>query len=153
MRGLLPPGGLQSTIVLCRCPCHSACPVTGWRHVPLTAWQELCACPGEKPQRAWKEDVDDAWPGAREERERQEAASRDREQARKHAFEAARVAAAGKTRDQVRQIYLTELRARGQETPSEPLLEAQIDLLVGRPIGALAKLWHAVTRPDSSAEH
>jgi hypothetical protein len=60
------PDQLQSTIVLCRCVCHANCPVTGWRHVPLTAWQTLCACPGEKPQRAWKEDVEDPWPGAQE---------------------------------------------------------------------------------------
>lgn len=151
-RRCLPPGRLQSMIVLCRCSCHAECPVTGWRHVPLTAWQELCACSGDKRQRAWKEDVDGPWPGAQEQRERQDTADRDRRQARQQAFEAARGAAAGKTRDQVRQIYLDELRARRQDTPSEPLLEAHIDMLVGRPIRALAKLWRAFTRPDRSSE-
>jgi hypothetical protein len=151
-RQYLPPDRLQSTIVLCRCPCHAACPVTGWRRVPLTAWQELCACPGEKPQRAWKEDADNPWPGAREEWERQDATQRDRKQAREQAFEAAREAAAGKSRDQVRQIYLDELRARGQDPPPVALLEAQTDALVGRPIRALAKLWHALMNLDLSAE-
>ncbi len=108
--------------------------------------------PGQQAQRAWKEAIDDPWPSAREQRERQSTAERHRRQARQQAFEAAREAAAGKTRDQVRQIYLDELRARGQHTPSEPLLEAQIDMLVGRPIRALARLWHAFTRPDSSFE-
>jgi len=154
-RRFLPPEQMQSTVVLCRCACHAACLVTGWRHVPLTAWQELCTCPGNKPQRAWKEDPDEPWPGAREQREqreRQDAASRDRRDARRQAFEAARAAGAGKTRDQVRQIYLDELRARGQEQPAEPLLEARIDLLVGRPLRALAKLWQALRWPASSPE-
>jgi hypothetical protein len=146
------PDRLHSTILLCRCPCHAACPVTGWRHVPLTAWQELCECPGEKPQRAWKEDAADPWPGAREQWERDNAAWAGRRQARKQAFEAAREAATGKTRQQVREIYLEELRARGQEMPSQPLLEAQVDMLTGRPIRALTKIWQAFTRPDYS-EH
>jgi len=147
-RQYLPPHRLQSTILLCRCSCHVACPVTGWRQVPLTAWHELCACLGDKPQRAWKEDVDDPWPGAREEWERQGSARRDRKRARKQAYEAAREAAAGKSRDQVRQIYLDELQARGQDPPPAPLLEAQIDALVGRPVRALAKLWHAFVNLD-----
>jgi hypothetical protein len=63
----MPMGGrLQSTIVLCRCDCHGGCSLTGWKHVPLTAWQELCECPGAAFQRTWQEDIDDPWPGGRE---------------------------------------------------------------------------------------
>ena len=36
----------ESTIVLCRCSCHRACPLARRKEaVPVTVWQRRCACP------------------------------------------------------------------------------------------------------------
>jgi hypothetical protein len=138
-------GRLQSTIVLCRCDCHEVCSLTGWEHVPLTAWQELCECPGAAFQRTWKEDIDDPWPGAREQRERRWREEQQRKEARHQAFQAAAEAAAGKTRRQVRELYLAELRARGVPNPmNDDLLEAEVDAMMRHPLRALARFAHAM---------
>ncbi|HUC25355.1 MAG TPA: hypothetical protein VMA73_21835 [Streptosporangiaceae bacterium] len=141
-------GRLQSTIVLCRCDCHEACSLTAWEHVPLTAWQELCECPGAAFQRTWKEDIDDPWPGAREQRDRRWRAEQERKESRHQAFRAASEAAPGKTRRQVRELYLAELRARGVADPvyDDDLLEAEVDAIMRRPLRALARLGHAMLK-------
>ena len=132
---------LQSTVALCRCPCHAACPLADRRPVSLTVWQQVCKCPGGEPFRSWKEDPDDPWPGSQEYREQQERQSRERSEARKQAFQAARDAAPGKSRDEIRDLYIAELRARGQEVPPGPLIEAWVDLLTGHPMRGLRKIW------------
>jgi len=138
-------GSLQSTIILCRCDCHERCSLTGWKHVPVTAWQELCECPGAAFQRTWKEDIDDPWPGAREQREQQDRAEQQRKEAHDQAFQAASQAASGKTRREVREVYLAELRARGGPDPMyEPVFEAEVDVLMHRPLRGLARLAHAL---------
>lgn len=82
---------MQSTIFLCRCDCHAACALAGFGYVLLTAWQELCECPGDVKERTWKEDLDNPLPDfAEKERERQE-----RRTARKQAFQAVRDPARG----------------------------------------------------------
>jgi hypothetical protein len=115
--------------------------------VSLTVWQQLCACPGAQLQRAWKEDPDEPWPGAKEYREEQQRKSRERSEALKQAFQAAREAAPGKTREEVRDLYIAELRARGLEVPPEPLLGANVDLLTGHPLRGLRKMWNAARNP------
>ena len=55
--------------------------------------------------------------------------------------------ASGKTRDEIRDLYIAELRARGVEIPPEPLLlEADIDLLSGDPRAWFGKYWKTVLR-------
>lgn len=141
------PARLQSTIVLCRCSCHAACPLAGRTPVSLTVWQQLCPCPGGERQRAWKEDPDEPWPGAKEAWERQERRSRARREARKEAFEAAREAAPGKSREEIKDLYVAELWSRGQDVPPGPLLEAEIDALTGHPLRGLWKMWKARSEP------
>jgi hypothetical protein len=131
---------LESTVVLCGCDCHAACALAGRAPVSLTVWQQLCVCPGADWCRTWKEDWDDPFPGSRQARERDERAARGRAEARRQAFEAARAAAQGKTRGQVRDIYLAELRARGQEPSPGWIFEAEVDFLTGHPLRALWKL-------------
>lgn len=115
--------------------------------VSLTVWQQLCPCPGGETQRAWKEDPDEPWPGAREAREKEQREWRERGEARKQAFQAARDAAPGKTRDEITDLYIAELRARGQKVPPEPFLGADIDLLTGRPLRGFRKIWKVVRNP------
>lgn len=86
-------------------------------------------------------------PGAKEAWERQERRSRARRQARKEAFEAAREAAPGKSREDMKDLYVAELRARGQDVPPGPLLGAEIDALTGHPLRGLWKMWKARSEP------
>jgi len=105
--------------------------------VPLTVWQQLCECPGAGKERSWKEDRDEPWPGAKQSRGKRRREWQEREEARKEAFEAARATADGKTRDEVRDLYVAELRTRGLDVPLGPLLEATVDTLTGHPARAL----------------
>jgi hypothetical protein len=50
-------------------------------------------------------------------------------------------AAPGKNRGEIRDLYIAELRARGQEIPPEPFLEADVDLLRGHSMRGLKRLW------------
>ncbi|MGN6680334.1 MAG: hypothetical protein ACTHKL_21440 [Streptosporangiaceae bacterium] len=108
--------------------------------VSLTVWQQLCACQGAEFERSWKEDPEEPWPGAREHWERSRRESRERRDARSEAFRAASDAAPGKTRQEIRDIFLAELQARGQEVPPEPFLEADLDLLTGHPLRGLKRM-------------
>lgn len=133
---------LESTITLCRCSCHAACPLADRMPVSLTAWQRLCACPGAEEQRAWKEDRDEPRPGVtKESRERTRREWRERDEARKQALRAVRRAGRGRTREELRDLYVAELRARGLKVPPEPSLEADIDFLTGHPLQGLRRIW------------
>jgi hypothetical protein len=60
------------------------------------------------------------------------AASRQQRQSRQEAFEAARAQAAGKSHEQVKELYLAELRARGLETGvSQDVLDATVAVIIG----------------------
>jgi hypothetical protein len=105
--------------------------------VSLTVWQQLCACPGAEFERTWSENPEEPWPGAREHWERSQRESQEQREARGEAFRAASDAASGKTREQIRDVYLAELRARGQEIPDDHYLQADLDLLTGHPFRSL----------------
>lgn len=118
---------------LCPCSCHSSCPVSisGERMtVPLKTWRESCTCPGaEQARRRLDEDgvhLSD-FDEMREDAER-------RSRARKEAFQAAQVRAAGKSRDEIREIYVAELSARGLNKPSDAVLDAVVDRIRGNPL-------------------
>lgn len=144
------PGARQrpeSTIILCRCSCHKACPLARRKEaVPVTAWQQRCACPGAEHARTTQGDPCESLPGFEEFWETYQRESRQRSEAHKDALKAARTAAPGKTRDEIRDLYIAELRVRGLEIPPEPLLGAAIDLLSGDPRAGLGKIWKTVLR-------
>lgn len=108
--------------------------------VPLTVWQQLCWCPGADAQRQWKDDPDEPVPGFKESRENHEREWRERREAHRQAFRAAQAAADGKTREQVRELYLAELRVRGLEASRDAILEATVDLLTGHPVIANSRV-------------
>jgi hypothetical protein len=60
-------------------------------------------------------------------------------QARKEAGDAVQARAAGKTREQVKELYLAELRARELKIPADDLLDAVVDSMMGddRPLTRL----------------
>jgi hypothetical protein len=140
---------LASTIGLCRCSCHATCPLADRAPVPLTVWQQLCACPGAERQRGWNDETGEQFPSFDEFQEKYQRESQGRREAKKAAFEAARAAASGKTRAEVQEIYLAELRARGLDVPSAPILEADVDWLMGHPLRGLAKIIRAIRNPFS----
>ena len=130
--------------MLCRCSCHAACPLAGRVPVPLTVWQQVCPCPGGQRQRVWKEDPDEPWPGFREEQERDQRKRQEDWAARQQAFQVAAAAAAGKPRGQLRDLYVNELRARGQEVPPGPDLNVELALLGGHPLRALWRMRRTI---------
>ena len=120
---------------LCPCSCHSSCPVTlsGKRMaVPLETWGESCTCPGAEQERRNLEqdgvdppDFGEMWEDARR-----------RSRARKEAFQAASDRAVGKGRDEIREIFVAELKARGLKKPSNTVLDPVVDRISGNPLPA-----------------
>ena len=120
------------------CTCHSLCPLAdGLSLVKREVWQAQCVCPGtdlaaDKLDEAEREDVPDfaefehQWQERRASSERE---SQQRRAARREAFEAARAAATGMSRKEIREIYVEELRARGLAIPFDLLLEAHADAI------------------------
>lgn len=127
---------VESGMGLCPCSCHSACPVVTAvtpRRVPVETWYELCTCPGTEPTRRFMEEAGRS--PADITREAEEARREIR--ARKDGFNAARARAAGKSQDEIREIYLTELRARGLNAESGPRTDADVAWIAGNPLPML----------------
>ncbi len=107
----------DGSAMLCGCGCHSSCPVTSEENtVGDQAWRQSCTCPGAGAIRDVRDQVEAqpvdfsdfraGWP-----RYRREITSR------REAFRAAQASAAGMDREQLRDLYVAELRARGLTTP------------------------------------
>ncbi len=120
---------------LCSCDCHASCPVTGDKRTASRLasttgkkWHDSCTCPGAEAERArWEQAgvdlTEDLWDLARQ-----------RQQARREAFTATKAQAAGKSHEQIKEIYLAELRARDQEIPSPEALDAKVAAISGNHI-------------------
>jgi hypothetical protein len=131
--------GGRLSLAVCRCDCHSTCLLTGrGPFVSRAIWDGLCTCPGaelaadalDQAQR----DAPDFGDFARRSRERWEksASARDpmqRREAKREAFEATRAASPGRSRAQIREIYVAELHARGLTEPSGLVLDATADAI------------------------
>jgi hypothetical protein len=123
---------LEFGAALCPCTCHSSCPVAtdGKRlTVPPKTWRELCTCPGAEEERRRLDEAGVEFPDFGEIWED----TRRRSRARKEAFESARARGAGKNRDEIREIYLAELKARGLTAPGEDVLDATVARIAGNP--------------------
>jgi hypothetical protein len=137
-----------TTILLCRCSCHRACPLARRKEaVAVTAWRQRCSCPGAEQARHGQGDPGESLPSLEDWWETTyDSESRQRSEARKEAFNAARAVASGKTRDEIRVRFAAELRARGLEVPADRLLEVAVDVLSGEPRTVLGKLLKTVHR-------
>ena len=126
---------VQSGLRLCPCSCHSACPVAwsgGPWPVPMKSWYDSCTCPGGVLER---QSMEESGRGARELAREAEAEERRRKaDVRKEAFNAARVRAAGKNQDEIRELYTEELRARGLNTGGGPRTDADVAWIAGNPL-------------------
>jgi hypothetical protein len=126
---------LEAGASLCTCDCHVSCPATGDERTASRpagttgkAWHDSCTCPGAAAERAkWEQAgvdlTENVWDLARQ-----------RQQARREAFNAAKAQAAGKSHEQIKEIYLAELRARHQEVPSSETLDAKVAAIGGNPL-------------------
>jgi hypothetical protein len=84
---------------------------------------------------------DDVWAGFTEHWEQTRREQQERREAKKQAEHAVRDAAYGKTREELRDLYIAEFRARGLDLPPEVYLEAEIDQMTGHPLRGLLRLW------------
>lgn len=122
----LNPGRLRLEFgaALCKCDCHTGCPLAGDKMaVPVKTWRDLCSCPGAEAARqdlAGAPDFDEYMARFR----------RDAE-LRRDADEAVRAQAAGRSREEVRDLYISELRSRGLPIPSDDVLDAKVDAILG----------------------
>jgi len=129
---------------LCACDCHASCPVTddermvSWlASAPARTWHDSCTCPGAEAERtAWEQAgvdlTEDMWDIARK-----------RQQARREAFNAAKAQAAGKSHEQIKEIYLAEMRARDQEIPAPEALNATVAAIGGNPLPSFLAVGRA----------
>ena len=123
----------QPGAIMCRCSCHSSCPVTpasGQGRVSAKVWYSSCTCPGADLTR---QRMDEAGAEVLDSDELWEKAKRD-VQMRSEAFRAAHDRAAGRSREEVRDIYMAELRSRGLAMPSESALDAAVESIMGNPL-------------------
>ena len=81
------------TIALCGCDCHAACPLTGHADVSDREWEESCSCPGAQLPRDFYR------------------ARREGDQRLRAAAAAVQAESAGKTRTEIRQLLISELKA------------------------------------------
>jgi hypothetical protein len=103
--------------ILCRCDCHSSCPVTSEINtVGDRAWRQSCTCPGSEAIRRMLDEFGILPFGIRDFREMW-AKSRNELQSRREAFKAAEASAAGQDRGQLKDLYAAELSARGLKMP------------------------------------
>jgi hypothetical protein len=141
---------MEFGVVLCKCPCHSGCPVTGSRvAVPEMAWRESCTCPGAEDKRSRLDQIPDL--------SKDVARTPHSSPACREAFVAARARGAGRSRVRVKDLYKAELRARGLDIPPEIILDADVSRitadylaaarLFGRWLAGLAKRLGGICRP------
>jgi hypothetical protein len=131
---------------LCPCSCHASCPATpaGKRMtVPFKVWRESCTCPGADAERHRLDGAGLSDPPDFDEL-REEAQRRSR--ARKEAYEATRARSAGKSREEIREMYVAESRARGLKVPGDPVLEAVADRITGNPLPAIRLAGESLAR-------
>jgi hypothetical protein len=132
--------------ILCGCDCHSSCPVTNEKNtVGDQAWRQSCTCPGAEAMRAMLDEFGILPFGVRDFREMW-ARSRNELQSRREAFKAAQVGAAGQDREQLKDLYVAELRARGLKIPDDEVLDAATEAHM-REVGNFGKLLGSLRHP------
>jgi len=99
----------------------------------MKTWHTSCTCPGAQQER---QRLAEAGFEIRDFADIREDARR-LSRARKEAYEAARARAAGKSRDEIRDIYLAERRARDLNVPSDRVIDAVVErITTGNPLPA-----------------
>ncbi len=119
----------------------------------MQTWRQSCSCPGAAAERTRQDEAGEEIPDFREEMAKYQRAT----ELRREAAEAARLRAAGRSREELKDLYIAELRSRGLKIPPEEILDANIDAitgnylptvrLLGRSLASLGKLLGALRPP------
>lgn len=132
--------------ILCRCDCHSSCPVTNAKNTAGDqAWRQSCTCPGAEAMRRMLDEFGTPRFDVRDFRAMW-AGSRNELQSRREAFKAAQAGAAGQDREQLKDLYVAGLRARGLKIPDDEVLDAAIEAHM-REVGNFGKLLGSLRHP------
>lgn len=112
---------------LCRCRCHSDCPLAGAETAELSIWWDSCCCRGSERlrsegRRRWGSNSPPDLAEIRQKR-------RYEEQIRSAVRESIAARSAGLSKDELRQLFVDELLSRGQEIPPDSVLDREIDLI------------------------
>lgn len=113
---------------LCSCSCHTSCPLTrpaGRMMISLATWHQSCTCPGAEDARRGLQDARINLPDSGGLWEH----IKHQSHVRQAAFRATKARSTGKTREEIRDMYVAELHAGGLEAPSEPALDATVDAI------------------------
>ena len=143
--------------ILCGCDCHSSCPVTHEKNpVGNLVWRQSCTCPGAEAFRRLLDEVVAMPFGVRDFAEMW-AESRHEFKSRREAFKAAQASAVGQDREQLKDLYVAELRSRGRKIPDDEVLDAAIAAhmdsyptgarFVGQEVVSLGKRLGSFRRP------
>jgi hypothetical protein len=96
-------------IALCGCDCHVACPLTGQADVSDREWEQACSCPGAQLPRDFYR------------------ARRMGDQRLRAAAAAVQAESAGKSRTEIRQLLISELKTGSGPLPSSDNLDFAVD--------------------------
>jgi hypothetical protein len=120
----------EEDLDVCSCECHASCPVAGHETVTEATLRKSCTCPGSKNARMISQ------AGRMRNRPRAVAPqsfgetwneSRRTHAAREEAGAIVVTNAEGKTRAELRDLYVAELRRRDVRPPPQPFLDMQLD--------------------------
>ena len=101
-------------------------PVTNEKNtVSDLAWRQSCTCPGAEALRRILDEVV-ALPFSVRDFAEMWAESRHEFKSRREAFKAAQASAVGRDREQLKDLYVAELRSRGRKIPGDAALDAAI---------------------------
>lgn len=110
--------------------------------VSMKSWHISCTCPGAE---RYRQRLHEAGIEIRDFGEMLEEARR-RAGARKEAFTATRARAEGRSKAKIREIYVSELQARGLKMPTEAVLDAVVDRICGNPFPAVRILGEGIAQ-------
>jgi hypothetical protein len=116
--GLFIPGsGVRP--LLCHCACHASCGLSTDQHHTVDEWFDLCSCPGAEPARERTGRPPNLAELIRK--------GRDDVNLRREASAEARANSMGKSREEIREILIAALHARGLQPPPQPVVELELD--------------------------
>jgi hypothetical protein len=125
------------------CACHESCPVAEEMRltVPFRDWRTQCTCAGAGALRQQLDHAGIDFPDMSEQIEER----RRRSRARRDAVQAVRAASGGKTRDEIRQLYIDEMRSRCLDLPGDDVVDAHLDFMAGNPVPAMRLAGQSLT--------